>query len=281
VADPRLALPPFLSAPLFFRLPLHCWGVRVLQLQPVSRPPRPIGRTKPLAHDVVQCRRQLTTSSQPINHFGNPQREKYQDDRRIDHWSGIKLKEARALAVSGQTVAAFDVKLKRSTLSAGAASSQPPAASAGMFETKVPALSAPPQTGSGAFSFCVAAVSAAAYRPRRTSRLHRAQKTPSQKRLDPPPKQRLRRTAIGRRAKRRRATWHSFPPPIRKGQRPGCPLLCARVDGLEPLLLAFHASGRQAIFLGATEPHAARPKEKPRGATHLVGQGCLAVSTNW
>jgi hypothetical protein len=27
----------------------------------------------------------------PRNHFGNPQREKYQDNRRIDHWSGIKL----------------------------------------------------------------------------------------------------------------------------------------------------------------------------------------------
>jgi hypothetical protein len=27
----------------------------------------------------------------PGNHFGNSQREKYQDERRIDHWSGIKL----------------------------------------------------------------------------------------------------------------------------------------------------------------------------------------------
>jgi len=38
------------------------------------------------------------------------------------------------------------------------------------------------------------------------------------------------------------------------------------------------AAGRQAIFLGATEPRAARPKESRRGAT-LVGQGRLAVST--
>jgi|SRR6516225_9126224 len=38
------------------------------------------------------------------------------------------------------------------------------------------------------------------------------------------------------------------------------------------------AAGRQAIFLGATEPRAARPKEIRRGATP-VGQGRLAVST--
>jgi hypothetical protein len=43
---------------------------------------------------------------------------------------------------------------------------------------------------------------------------------------------------------------------------------------------AFPVGGRQAIFLGATEPRAARPKESRRGAT-LVGQCRLAVSTNW
>ena len=51
-----------------------------------------------------------------------------------------------------------------------------------------------------------------------------------------------------------------------------------RVDGLEPLMLAFPTSGRQAIFLGATGPRATRPEETRRGAT-LVGQGWLAVST--
>ena len=40
------------------------------------------------------------------------------------------------------------------------------------------------------------------------------------------------------------------------------------------------AAGRQAIFLEATEPRAARPKEIRRGATP-VGQGRLAVSMNW
>src|SRR5262249_10494502 len=59
-----------------------------------------------------------------------------------------------------------------------------------------------------------------------------------------------------------RASWRPFPLPIRKGQRPGCPLFCAQVDGLEPLIRP-PAAGRQAIFLGATEPRAARPERKP------------------
>src|SRR5262249_27212995 len=41
--------------------------------------------------------------------------------------------------------------------------------------------------------------------------------------------------------------------------------------------LPARAAGRQAIFLGATEPRAARPRKPRRGAT-LVGQGRLAVS---
>jgi len=39
------------------------------------------------------------------------------------------------------------------------------------------------------------------------------------------------------------------------------------------------AAGRQAIFL-ETEPRAPDPEKPRRGAT-LVGQGGLAVSTNW
>src|SRR6516162_7039138 len=92
----------------------------------------------------------------------------------------------------------------------------------------------------------------------------------------PPPKQRLRRTATGRRAKRGRATWRPFLLPIRRGSDEAAPL--ARVDGLEPLMLAFPASGRQATFLGATGPRATRPEETRRGAS-LVGQGRLVVST--
>src|SRR5215470_18613409 len=49
---------------------------------------------------------------------------------------------------------------------------------------------------------------------------------------------------------------------LERGSERAAPL--ARVDGLEPLMLAFPASGRQAIFLGATGPRAARPgKETP------------------
>src|SRR5262249_32539828 len=65
---------------------------------------------------------------------------------------------------------------------------------------------------------------------------------------------------------------------LERGSEQAVPL--ARVDGLEPLMLAFPASGRQAIFLGATGPRATRPEETRRGAT-LVSQGRLAVSTKW
>jgi len=41
------------------------------------------------------------------------------------------------------------------------------------------------------------------------------------------------------------------------------PLPCARVDGLEPELATPPQAGRQAIFLGATEPRAARPEGFP------------------
>src|SRR5262245_21172183 len=63
-----------------------------------------------------------------------------------------------------------------------------------------------------------------------------------------------------------------------KGAATRLPLL-ARVDGLEPMRSP--AAGRQVIFLGATEPRAARPERGScRGATP-VGQGQLAVSMNW
>src|SRR5262249_46366574 len=65
---------------------------------------------------------------------------------------------------------------------------------------------------------------------------------------------------------------------LERGSDQAAPL--ARVDGLEPLMLAFPASGRQALFLGTTGPRATRPEETRRGATP-VGQGRLAVSTKW
>jgi hypothetical protein len=91
-------------------------------------------------------------------------------------------------------------------------------------------------------------------------------------------KKERRRTAAGRPAKQGRATWRPFPLPIRKGQRSGCP--SARVDGLEPqCILTLPAAGRQAIFLGATEPRAARPKVIPAARAMLVGQVGLTPST--
>src|SRR5262249_7131612 len=57
-----------------------------------------------------------------------------------------------------------------------------------------------------------------------------------------------------------RGLWAIPPPPLKRaGSR--LPLPCARVDGLEPLTMRFPSRARrQAIFLGATEPHAIRPK---------------------
>jgi len=43
------------SVPIFFCFALHCGRVRILHLQPIPRPPRPIGRTKPLAHDPLEA----------------------------------------------------------------------------------------------------------------------------------------------------------------------------------------------------------------------------------
>jgi hypothetical protein len=40
------------SCPILFRLALHRRGIRVLHLQPVGRPPRPIARAEPLADDA-------------------------------------------------------------------------------------------------------------------------------------------------------------------------------------------------------------------------------------
>src|SRR5262245_2715442 len=65
--------------------------------------------------------------------------------------------------------------------------------------------------------------------------------------------------------------------PDLKGAATKLPLPCARVDGLEPVM-KYPAVGRQAIFLGTTEPRAARPGFACRGAIS-VGQGRLAVST--
>src|SRR5215813_1504649 len=51
--------------------------------------------------------------------------------------------------------------------------------------------------------------------------------------------------------------------PRLEGAAPRLPLPCARVNGLEPVM-KHPAAGRQAIFLGATGPRAARPgKETP------------------
>src|SRR5262245_49643911 len=105
---------------------------------------------------------------------------------------------------------------------------------------------APPPAGKRG-CFFGAAVSAAAQRPRRASRLHRGQKTSSQKRLDPPPKQRMRRTATGGRAKRGRASWRPFPLPIRRGSDQAAPPV--RELGLEPLtMLSPRADGRPSFW---------------------------------
>src|SRR5262249_2712190 len=71
-------------------------------------------------------------------------------------------------------------------------------------------------------------VSVAAHRLRRECRLHRAQKRPSQKRLDPPPKQRLRRTAIGGRAEQGRVSWHPFLPRFERGSDQAAPPSASR-----------------------------------------------------
>src|SRR6516164_3100415 len=59
------------------------------------------------------------------------------------------------------------------------------------------------------------------------------------------------------------------PLPIRKGQRPGCPLFCARVDGLEPP----HTTprGRTAGHLSGSDRATRRPTEgkPPRGDAGL------------
>src|SRR6516164_6871973 len=47
---------------------------------------------------------------------------------------------------------------------------------------------------------------------------------------------------------------------------------CARVDGLEPFTARSPAAGWQAIFLGATEPRAARPEKARRGATRFASR---------
>src|SRR5262249_40530502 len=121
-------------------------------------------------------------------------------------------------------------------------------------------------------------VSAAAHRPLRALRLYRGQKTPSQKCLDPPPRRRLRSTATGRRAKRGRATWRPFLPPIRRGSDQAAPP-CARVDGLEPLKHAPpRQDGRPSFW---DRPSYALPdREGPPRSDELVGQGSLAVSTS-
>src|SRR5262245_59204002 len=127
----------------------------------------------------------------------------------------------------------------------------------------------------------VSAVSAAAYRLRRASRLHRGQKTPSQKRLDPPPKQRRRRTATGRRAKQGRASWRPFPLPIRKGQRPSCPSPVRESMALNHCV-DNHAHGGAAGHLSGSDRATRCPTERrPAAERTLVGQGRLAVSTNW
>jgi len=62
-----------------------------------------------------------------------------------------------------------------------------------------------------------------------------------------------------------------------KGQRLGCPSSASQW----PCTASSDAptAGRQAIFLGATEPRAARPERRLAARAMLVGQGQLAVST--
>jgi len=67
--------------------------------------------------------------------------------------------------------------------------------------------------------------------------------------------------------KARSSALASIPAPF-KGAATGLPPL-ARVDGLEPQMLSDPTAGRQAIFLGATEPRAARPERRCREELHL------------
>jgi hypothetical protein len=60
----------------------------------------------------------------------------------------------------------------------------------------------------------------------------------------------------GRRANRGRVSWRPFR--FERGSNRAAPSPCARVDGLES-----PRAGEQAIFLGATEPRAARPGRNP------------------
>jgi hypothetical protein len=68
--------------------------------------------------------------------------------------------------------------------------------------------------------------------------------------------------------------------PNLKGQRPGCPSPVRELMALNRMKPRLPAAGRQAIFL-ETEPRAARPRRSPAAGATLVGQGRLAVSTNW
>jgi hypothetical protein len=92
-----------------------------------------------------------------------------------------------------------------------------------------------------------------------------------------PVQRRLRRAVSARRVEQGHATRRPFAFPIRKGQRLGCPSPGARVDGLGPRMPFSRAAGRQAIFLGTTEPRAARPESPAAGS--VVGQGQLVLST--
>ena len=58
----------------------------------------------------------------------------------------------------------------------------------------------------------------------------------------------------------------SAPRFIKRGSNQAAPPPCARVDGLEPIVMKRPRARRQAIFLGAIEPRAARPgRTPPRG----------------
>src|SRR5262249_34169295 len=50
---------------------------------------------------------------------------------------------------------------------------------------------------------------------------------------------------------------------VRKGQRRGCPFPVRELMALNRLTARSPAAGRQAIFLGATGPRAARPEKGP------------------
>src|SRR5258705_12265039 len=46
---------PLLPTPILARLALHCWRVRVLELEPIRRAPGAVGRAEPLRYDAFEA----------------------------------------------------------------------------------------------------------------------------------------------------------------------------------------------------------------------------------